>query len=177
MSDKPLPENPTGYAALCEATEDMKLFAISGKDDSSFRTELSGKKYICKSNPMGITEFTFEFDEDGRGGRLLYKNEQGDKILPFGVNCNAFGKFPEFGYSDGVGGARTTNGFMYNDAVSLAWLEEKKIMICVQIIDRYFGNCTMIFAFKGDACVCRMSKIAEDFLGKYQGDLIAHKAD
>ena len=173
MSKEPLPENPEAYSALINATASLKLFAVSGMEDSPFRREISGKRFICRENPMGITEFTFDFDEDGKGGRLLYKNEQGDKVLPFGVNRNEFGRFPEFGYSDGVGGARTTNGFTYKDAVSLAWLEDKKLMICVQIIDRYFGNCSMIFAFKGNICVARMTKTAEDFLGKYEGDLIA----
>jgi hypothetical protein len=117
---------------------------------------------------MGISEFTFYFN-DKQTGELHYKNAQGEKILPFGVNHNVFGKFPQLGYSNGIGGARTDDGFMYDDAVSLAWLDEKEIMICVQIIDKYFGNASMFFAFKDNEAVIRMIKTAEDFLDEYQG--------
>ena len=70
----------------------------------------------------------------------------------------------------------TTNGFMYDDAASLAWTEDKKLLLYVQIIDRYFGNMSAVFAFKGDDVAARFSKNAEHFLDEYKGTLIAHKA-
>ena len=172
--DAPLPEDAEAEAALAEVTSDLKLFAPEGMADSPFRAELDGAVYECEDNPMGITEFSFSF-KGAEGGVLRYKNAQGEKELPFGVNCNEFGKFPQLGYSDGVGVLRTENGFMYKDAVGMAWLEEKKILINVQIIDRYFGNVAMFFGFKGDDCYVRMAKTAEDFLDEYQGRLVAHR--
>ena len=71
---------------------------------------------------------------------------------------------------------RTTDRFMYNDAVSLAWTEDKKLLLFVQIIDRYFGNMSAVFAFKGDYASACFSKTAEDFLGEYEGVLVAKKA-
>lgn len=168
INDFPLPEAPADYKALCDATSNLKLFSAKGLEDSSFRNDLNGVRYTLENNPMGISEFTFYFN-DKQTGELHYKNAQGEKILPFGVNHNVFGKFPQLGYSNGIGGARTDDGFMYNDAVSLAWLDEKEIMICVQIIDKYFGNASMFFAFKDDEAVVRMIKSAEDFLDEYQG--------
>ena len=172
--DAPLPEDAEAEAALAEVTSDLKLFAPEGMADSPFRAELDGAVYECEDNPMGITEFSFSF-KGAEGGVLRYKNAQGEKELPFGVNRNEFGKFPQLGYSDGVGVLRTENGFMYKDAVGMAWLEEKKILINVQIIDRYFGNVAMFFGFKGDDCYVRMAKTAEDFLDEYQGRLVAHR--
>ena len=170
-----LPKNPEKDKALEALTSSLKLVSAEGAIDSPFRRELSGAVYGCKENPMGITEFSFVFSEDGKSGELRYKNAQGDKVIPFGVNYNEFGKFPELGYSDGVGGIRTTDGFTYRDAVSFAWLEERKCKLEVQIIDRYFGNMTAYFAFKGDEAGVAMYKTAEDFLDTYKGKLIAKR--
>ena len=104
---------------------------------------------------------------------FCYTNAQGDKVIPFGVNKNVFGKFPQLGYSDDHGGIVTRNGFMYNDAVSLCWSQENKLWMFIQIIDRYFGNCSASFSFKGNMAVCRMNKTAEDFLSEYVGDIVA----
>jgi hypothetical protein len=123
---------------------------------------------------MGWKKFSFSF-KNATEGELHYTNAQGDKVLPFGVNHNVFGKFPELGYSNDNGGLKTTDGFMYDDAVSLAWLEDGKIGMKVQIIDRYFGNANFFFGFKGDDVTVRMMKSAEDFLDEYEGLLTAKK--
>ena len=69
---------------------------------------------------------------------------------------------------------QTTDGFMYNDAVSLRFEKENKIQLRVQVIDKYFGNFLATFAFCGDEVACRFSSIAEYFLKEYNGDFIAH---
>ena len=175
MSDEPLPEDKAAEERLKARTSDLKLRSMQGAEDSAFRKELSGTRYVCEKNPMGISEFTFNFSEDGKAGELHYKNEQGDKVIPFGVNHNVFGKFPELGYSNDFGGLRTTDGFMYKDAVSLAWLEEKKLILFVQIIDRYFGLMSAVFAFRDEWAAAQFNKVGEDFLGKYGGELVAKR--
>ena len=169
-----LTENADAEKVLASVTADLKLLAIQGLSDSPFREELSGKEYVCEENPMGITKFSFVF-HDEKTGEFRYTNAQGDKVIPFGVNHNVFGKFPQYGYPDEYGATPTTNGFLYDDAVSLAWLEEKKIMMYVQIIDKYFGNMSVTFAFKGDAVYARFQKVAEYFLTEYQGALTAKR--
>ena len=175
-SETPLPEDREAEAALEKETRDLKLIAAKGKEDSPMRAELDGKEFKCNKNPMGITRFSFHFSENGKRGELHYTNDQGDKVLPFGVNYNIFGKFPHLGYSNDFGGLRTTDGFMYDDAVSFAWLQDNKIRISIQIIDRYFGNADWIFAFKGEDATVRMTKCAEDFLDEYVGYAVAKKA-
>ena len=86
-----------------------------------------------------------------------------------------FGKFPQLGYSDGYGGLRTTDGFMYKDAVSATWLDEKKLIVFVQIIDRFFGLTSFVFSFRDDYATAQFRKIGEDFLGEYQGELVAKR--
>ena len=171
LSDEPLPEDKAAEERLCEHTKDLKLRSAQGLCDSSFRKELSGKVYVCQSNPMGISKVSFHFSDDGKRGELHYTNEQGDKVIPFGVNHNVFGKFPELGYSNDHVLLRTTDGFMYKDAVSLAWLEEKKLILFVQIIDRYFGLTSMVFAFRDNYFTAQFDKVGEDFLGKYVGEM------
>ena len=117
-------------------------------------------------------DFCFEFDGK-EGGKLIYTKDSGVKEIPFGVNKNVFGLFPEEGYSKDVGGQRTTDGHKYKDAVSFAWLQNNKIQIFVQIIDDYFGNLSLIFAFKDDKAVLTSVKVAEDFLWDYNGELVA----
>ena len=173
--DEPLPENPEAQKSLEDYSATLKLRTMVGTEDSSFREELSGRVYDCEKNPMGITEFSFVFSEDGKSGEFRYKNAQGDKVIPFGVNHNVFGKFPELGYSDEYGVTKTTNGFMYNDAASFAWLEEKKLILFVQIIDRYFGNMSAVFGFRGEDCAASFTKTAEFFLMEYEGRLLGHR--
>jgi len=174
ISAEPLPEDPEAYEYLEAETSDLTLYAIQGAPDSSMRASLSGSEYICDENPMGIKSFSFSFSEDGKRGELTYVNEQGRKCLPFGINHNVFCKFPELGYSNEIGGARTTDGFTYVAAVSAAWRQEDKLVLDVQIIDKYFGNGLFIFAFNGDYATVRMKKTAEDFMGKYLGTANAH---
>ena len=116
---------------------------------------------------------SFVFEDDY--GILKYENEQGKKEIKFGINKNSFGKFPQYGYSDEYGRTKTTNGELYNDAVSGAWLEDKKLLIYVQVIDKYLGNLTMIFGFKGKELYSVFRKTAEDFLNEYEGDLVAYQ--
>ena len=65
---------------------------------------------------------------------------------------------------------------MYETAVSAAWVQENKLRLNVQIIDRYFGNANWLFSFKGDDATLTMIKRAEDFMDEYEGSIIAKKA-
>lgn len=170
LSD-PLPEDPVAQAALASYGESLQLAVAQGARESSFAAQLSGKKYVCDKNPMGIRSFYFDF----QGDRVLwhYENAQGGKTLPLGLGYNLFGPFPQYGYSDGVGGERSDGGFCYHCAASAAWLEEQKLGLRVQIIDRYFGNFFAVFAFRDHYCAVRMIKCAEDFLQEYEGELLA----
>lgn len=62
---------------------------------------------------------------------------------------------------------------MYDCACSAAWREERKLLLKVQVIDRYFGNMLAMFSFKGDVAVVRMVKTAENFLNEYTGEFCA----
>ncbi len=170
-SDKPLAENGAAFAELEKLSAGLKLRAVKGCADSPLRERINGKTYVCRENGLGFEKFSFEFSGDT--GEFRYTNDQGDKVIPFGINKNVFGKFPEYGYSDGFGGVRTDNGFMYNDAVSLCFSDDNRIWMFVQIIDRYFGNLHACFAFAGNEVVCSFKKTAEDFLQTYNGRFIA----
>lgn len=174
IKDVSLQENLEGQKRLNEIISRLKLRALQGMEDSSFRKELNGVEYVCAENPMGITKFSFIFT-DKNSGEFHYTNAQGDKVISFGVNNNVFGKFPQYGYSDEYGATPTTNKFLYDDAVSLAWLEEKKLILSVQIIDRYLGNMDARFCFKGNEVYAVFQANAEYFLMEYQGALIGRR--
>ena len=162
-------------ARLQTFTEARKLFYLPGPTESPFADEIWGRTYRLRENPMGIREFTFRFTESG--GELRYVNAQGEKVLPFGLGKNVFCQFPQLGYSDLLAGVHDeSSDFKYAAAVSAGWVEEAKLNLRVQIIDKYFGNMTAEFAFRGDQAAVRMRKTAEDFLEEYQGTLLAEKA-
>ena len=167
LQDAPLPEDPESYAECLELGKKLELAHLAGNRGSGYGKELEGKVYLCEENPTGIKKFSFRFTENG--GELHYTNAQGDKVLPFGLGKNVFCKFPQFGYSDEHAGLPGPEGFLYDCAVSAAWREEQKLLIKVQIIDRYFGNMLAIFSFREDYAVVRMTKTAEDFLTEYEG--------
>ena len=163
------------FRELLELEASLELFALkSSITDSCMREYINGARYICEENSFGFKDFTFYFENEATG-ELHYTNENGHLVLPFNVNSNKFGKFPELGYSQDFGGLRTTDGSKYDCATSLAWTQENKILIYVQIIDRYFGNASLTFAFNNEYATLSFDKVAEDFLWNYKGVAVAKR--
>lgn len=171
LKESPLSENIQDYKEFCKLSDSLKLMHIEGHCYTPFVNEINGKKYVCDKNPMGIEEFTLNFKGDE--GELVYVNEQGKKVLPFGFDKNVFCKFPQENYSHLHAGLPSTDGYLYDCAVSAAFREEKKLRIKVQIIDKYMGTLIMTFSFKDDRALVTMSKSAEHFLKEYQGTMCA----
>ena len=174
ISDEPLPEDCAAEMKLANVTKDLKLRAIQGEVDSPLREKISGATFVCEENPLGMKKFRFNFNGTDEG-EFHYTNAQGDKVIPFGINKNVFGKFPQLGYSNEKGCVTTTDGFMYDDAVSLCWTQDNRIMMYVQIIDKYFGNMSAVFGFNGDEVACKFTKAAEHFLKEYEGEFVARR--
>lgn len=161
-----IPEEP-------KSEPDFNLAVAPGNAHSDFSAKISGKTFVCNENPMGIKWFRPVFE--GENGTLIYENEQGEKTLPFGMTKNCFGKFPQLGYSDDRGNVHDITGFRYDCAASAGWIEDKKLQLRVQIIDRYFGSFTATFGFLNENTVAvRMLKHAEDFLEEYEGWMVAN---
>ena len=171
IADKSLAENEEAFNDLENFGNSLKLRICRGEKYSPFSEKINGKTFICPQNNCGIEHFRLEFNGDKC--EWIYKNAQGEKRLAIGMTYNEFEKFPQLGYSNEHGGTRTTDGFMYDCAVSGGWIEERKLEIRVQVIDRYFGNFTAFFNFKDDECFVRIVKTAEDFFKEYQGEFTA----
>lgn len=165
-SDSALDQNNEAFSSLEQYSKELKLATALGKETVPFMQECNGRKYVLEKNPMGIKWFMLKFD--GTQGHFLYENEQGEKDLVFGLGYNEFGLFPQEGYSDELGGA-FEKGHYYKCASSAGWVEEKKLNIRVQIIDKYFGNLNIYVGFEGEDTVVWMWKCAEDFLEEYNG--------
>ncbi len=176
VSPVPLPQDDAAYAALCARTKELALFALHGAADSPLRQQISDKAYVCEKNPLGWCEFSLCF-ASAEQGELRYVKNGKELVLPFFVNKNKFGLFPELGYSGEVGGVRTADGSRYRDAVSAAWLQENKLRLFVQIIDQYFGNTSLSFSFRDGLCTVTAEKTAEDFLWDYQGEIVARRKE
>ena len=168
LRDEPLPPDPEAYAAYLELANSLQLKHLPGTADSPFAPLLDGVRYVCEENPTGIREFSFRFGSD-HTGEFHYRNAQGEKVLPFGLGKNVFGKFPQLGYAREHTAIPTTDGSMYDCAASAAWREKQKLLLKVQIIDDYLGNLVAIFSFREDRATVRMEKTAEAFLDEYHG--------
>ena len=164
--DEPMEENDQAWKALQDYISDLKLFSLKESKTSPFAKILNGKTYMLDKNPMNIEYVHFDFE--GEKGKITYKNPQGEKELPFGFGYNEFCKFPQQNYSDMVVTV-PVEGHTYDCAVSAEWLEERKLRIKVQIIDKYFGNLSMEFGFKDDKVGIYMNKNAEAFFNEYVG--------
>ena len=165
--DEPLPEDKAAERSLADYVGGLKLYAVGGEAHSDIQDRISGRTFKLGSNPMGISEITLTF---GDGECVMdYVNAQGRKSLVIGMCKNAFGIFPEEGYSKDVG-SQPAPGNYYKCAASCAWVTPSKLFVRVQIIDTYFGILNMNFVFKDENTVgIYMNKTAEDFLNTYQG--------
>ncbi len=163
-----LPEDPAAHASLLAYADSMRLTAQWGAPSSPIEEEISGRTFRLDDNPMGMTSISLTFD--GTGGIFAWVNEQGVKAISFGIGENRFGKFPQTGYADQIGG--TPGKVLYGCAASGAWEDEKTFHLKGQLIYDYFGNFDAVFRFSDDASGISLSftKTAEDFLREYEGD-------
>ena len=166
-----------GVEGLVDLNAQDALPVARGEKTSPFMEKINGAEFICEENEMGITRFRLEWDEKGQGA-FLYENAQGEKTLPFGMKENWFGGFPQLGYSNDRGNVHEITDFRYRCAVSGGWIEEKKLQLRVQVIDRYFGMLYITIGFRDEKLAgVRMLKCAEDFFNEYNGWAIARRRE
>ncbi len=173
MADQPLPQNDMAVEKLQNCVDNLSLYALSGNEDSPWREKIDGAEYLCEENPLGWKKFSFHF-VNASEGELRYTKEKGEMVLPFYVNQNRFGIFPEDGYSKERGGVEEP-GHHYRDAVSFAWTQDNRLQILCQIIDEYFGNLSLTFGFRDDRAVVRSFRKGENFMKDYDGDILAKR--
>lgn len=168
LKDVPVLENEEESNKLSNLTKNLELYAAKGQKDSPLREIINKRTYVFEENDLSLQDLYFDFENEKKG-KMVYTRNGNKMEIDFLVNENQFSYFPELSYSNEYGGKRTTDGFKYKDAVSLAWLQDNKILLLVQIIDNYFGNTSLIIAFRDDKIVVKASKNAEDFLYGYEG--------
>ena len=166
VCDSALPANEMAEKSLHDYVASLKLLTVKGDKSSSLLEKINGATYTMTENPMGISQIQLRFDGDT--GYFSYTNEQGDKEIVFGLVHNEFGLFPQEGYSDDVGNCYAPGNY-YKCAASAAWVDENKLRIYVQIIDRYFANLCITLWFREGIVFMHMLKNAELFMEEYTG--------
>lgn len=167
---EPLEEDEEAYNELQEYIGNLKLLTAHGEKKSGIEKEINGKKFIAESNKMGISEYSFDFDENTI--TFNYTNAQGEKSIRCGRRENIFQKFPQTGYSKEIGG-QVCEGHRYDCAASAGWGTENQMNLLVQIIDDYIGNLYIAFAYSNGHGRIRMIGDAEHFLTEYNGPMNA----
>ena len=154
--------------SLQEYTKDLTLSALKGEKASPLQSKISNKKFNLSDNPMEINWLKIDFETDSHP-YLEYENKTGVKRIYFSMLDNFFGKFPEEGYSDLVGGQYAKGNF-YDSATSAAWFSPNTLGIQVLVIDKYFGRLCITLSFKDENTlgVC-MTPFAENFFNEYMG--------
>lgn len=167
ISDDELPENLSAYNELKSACCDLKLPCVKGDIYSDFQKNINGISYNLEENDMKIESFKLNFFENNEGS-FEFTDDEGTHILPFGMGKNVLCKFPKNAMPDEIGSV-DVKGCSHECAVSAAWVEDKKLFIKAQIIDKYLANLCITIGFKGEKAGVQFIANAEFFLGKYQG--------
>lgn len=167
MSDQELPENSPAYNELISACCDLKLPCVRGDIYSDFQKIINGKTYDLEDNDMKIESFKLNFF-DNNEGCFEFTDDEGVHILPFGIGKNIFCKFPKHAMPDETGSI-DVEGYRHECAVSAAWVEDKKLFIKAQIIDKYLANFCVTIGFKRKEVAVQFVANAEFFLEKYNG--------
>ncbi len=163
--EEALPENPAALSALGEKLDSLSLIMPKGEKMSPVAENIQGKTYKLAKNALGWEWVRFAFGENE--GTLYYKNARGEKSITFGFGAYKEGEFPETHYSGDRIGVPMERGYRYVGAG--VWPEENKLLLRINIIDKYFGNLTLAFGFRDNKIGFRASKAAEGFLDDYEG--------
>lgn len=153
------------YESLQKELKELSLNVDYGNAHSEFEKEINGVRYELENNPMGWKWLRFNFN--GETGIFTYENARGEKQIQFGCNSLRCGTFPETQYYDKqVGKPSNRELHCMSD---LSWVEERKILLRVYIVDSSLGNCFMTFGFKNDEIGIMLNKRAEFFMDDYVG--------
>lgn len=167
ISPHPMKTDASSYQSLLEYSHSLKLATAPGEEYSAYENAVNNVEFILHDNPMKIKRIKLCFEEN-REGYLLFENDCGKKKLTFGMKKNVFSLFPKDDMPDETG-AVNTPGNQYRCATSAAWVEERKLFIKSQIIDKYLGNLNITIGFKNNRVGIHMIGNAEYFLADYNG--------
>lgn len=159
-------ENEVAYKSLCDYSSSLELTYMKGMNTTNCEKSINNVTYICDKNQSDIKYVKFSFDNDC--GYMEYENKQGKKILKFGMCKNVFTDFPEEDYPETVIGV-PVKGHKYNCAISAAWIEEQKLCIRVQSIDKHLGGLYIVASFKDDDLCIKLNSNTNCFFNEYNG--------
>ena len=163
----PIEADAGSYQNLLDYSHLLKLATAPGEEYSAYENTINNVEFILHDNPMKIKKIQLCFEKN-REGYLLFENDCGKKKLTFGMKKNVLSLFPKDDVPDEIG-AVNAPGHQYRCATSAAWVEERKLFIKSQIIDKYLGNLNITIGFKNNCVGIHMIGNAEYFLEDYNG--------
>jgi len=167
MAEDIVEGNPKTQVELQKYCQKLCLPYVHGMQKTTFQKNVNGVVYVLDENPMKISEIMLSFDDVERG-KLIFINQDGCQELTFGMGQNVYGFFPKQDMPNEVGN-QVEKGYRHKYAASAAWVEERKLFIKVQIIDKYLGNLNITIGFKGECMGMQMIANAEYFLQEFHG--------
>ena len=165
MSDVPIAESMSEYAAMQARIAKLSLRTVDGAKCSPVTSEIHGRTYVLDESEMKMkyVHFTFQDDE----GVLTYENTTGTHAIRFGFGKQVRQTFPETHYFGRTMMRPGRRG--YDCHASAAWCGDDSLVLYVYATDEYFGTLRMNFVFADHAVTVQSEKFAELFFDEYQG--------
>ena len=151
------------HRKLSARLESLSFRLPEGKLNSPAASRYNDKDFKMEANPMGLSSVRISFKKDE--AVFNYVNETGAFAIRIGLGQYLSQSFPE-PYSGKVSGVRDT---FYDTVAAGAWVDENVFKCTVKAVDTYLGTLRMQFVFRDDLLCVQMSKVAEQFLDRYQG--------
>ncbi len=163
LKDGPIKQD--GNNRLASALAGLEIDHSFGKARSSFEKKVGGRRFILADNPMGISEFTLDFN--GETGVFRYVKGGAEKSLPFGAGRYEDTFFPETHYYGKV--ITKPSGRRPRALVTGSWTSENRLLLVVDVCDTVIGGVGIVFEFYGDSVALKATAFGEDILGEYNG--------
>lgn len=169
--------NPYGYDIIFNGVWDEILPDFPIVDEAAYEAaqpkkpvptvleQVNGANYTLNENPMQITGFRLELEE--QEGKLYYTRNGEEKCIPFGMEWDKEILFPE--YYTGTKLFDEASKMRYQCTSCGRWVEPHKLFIRVYAVDLYIGNMAMSFSFKDDQVGVKMQRSAQFFFDDFNG--------
>lgn len=160
LSEGVLEENEEEYMALHNKLEQLRMAPIKGSAISSWKKEVQDKTYILGTNSINLKEITLGFEESQSVGSIVYKRDDQEYKISFGIGKCLEGSLEE----------------LHLDMIaSGAWVEEDTLRVRIQIIDEFFASIHMMIHFEADTITMVLKQAGEGLANLYEGFVSGYK--
>ena len=136
-----------------------------GKPHSSWEEKINGKTYALNENPTGISEVSFDFNEEY--GVFNYVRDGVKKSLKFGYGKYIDTFFPESHYYYMT--ITKPGGREFRTLSTGSWTMEDRLLIATDVCDVSIATTGFVFEFFEGGFAAKFRATGEDTFWEYNG--------